>query len=104
MAATSPPPSPARAPRLSARAVRAIFAAIGRDGDEIRIVGGAVRNAFLGVPVVEVDFATTATSDVVAARAEAAGFKVVPTGVEHGTLTVVADGRGYEVTTLRDDI
>jgi tRNA nucleotidyltransferase/poly(A) polymerase len=104
MAMTSAPQSLAGAPWLSARAVRAIFAAIGRDGDEIRIVGGAVRNAFLGVPVVEVDFATTATPDVVAARAEAAGFKVVPTGVEHGTLTVVADGRGYEVTTLREDI
>ena len=101
---TIAPQSLAGASWLSARAVQSIFAAIGCDGDEVRIVGGAVRNALLGVPVVDVDFATTATPDVVAARAEAAGFKVVPTGVEHGTLTVVAEGRGYEVTTLREDI
>jgi tRNA nucleotidyltransferase/poly(A) polymerase len=101
---TIAPQSLAGASWLSARAVQSIFAAIARDGDEVRIVGGAVRNALLGVPVVDVDFATTATPDVVAARAEAAGFKVVPTGVEHGTLTVVTEGRGYEVTTLREDI
>lgn len=98
------PKSLAGAPWLTTRVVQSIFATIGRDGDEIRIVGGAVRNALLGVAVVDVDFATTAMPDVVAARAEAAGFKVVPTGVEHGTLTLVADGRGYEVTTLREDI
>jgi tRNA nucleotidyltransferase/poly(A) polymerase len=104
MAMNPAPQSLAGAPWLAARPVQAIFAAIGRDGDEMRIVGGAVRNAFLGVPVVDVDFATTATPDVVTERAEAAGFKVVPTGAEHGTLTVVAEGRGYEVTTLREDI
>jgi poly(A) polymerase len=94
----------AGAPWLTARAVQAIFSAVERDGDEVRIVGGAVRNALLGVAVVDIDFATTATPDAVAARAEPAGFKVVPTGVEHGTLTIVAEGRGYEVTTLREDI
>ena len=85
-------------------AVRTIFAALDRDGDSARIVGGAVRNALLGRPVRELDFATTATPDVVARRAEAAGLKVVPTGVEHGTLTLVGSGLGYEVTTLRQDI
>jgi tRNA nucleotidyltransferase/poly(A) polymerase len=84
--------------------VQSVFAALDRDGDETRVVGGAVRNALMGIPVVDVDFATTATPEIVARRAEAAGFKVVPTGIDHGTLTVVAGGHGYEVTTLREDI
>ena len=58
----------------------------------------------MGDAVREVDFATTARPDEVAALAAAAGLKTVPTGVDHGTLTVVVDGRGYEVTTLRQDI
>jgi poly(A) polymerase len=98
------PQSLAGAPWLTADAVQAIFTALGRDGDEVRIVGGAVRNALLGVGVGDVDFATTATPDVVAALAAAAGFKAVPTGVEHGTLTLIVDGRGFEVTTLREDV
>ena len=56
------------------------------------MVGGAVRNALLGEPVHEVDVATTATPDEVTRRARAAGFKPVPTGIEHGTVTVVVDG------------
>lgn len=98
------PQSLAGARWLTADAVQAVFAALARDGDEVRIVGGAVRNALLGVDVGDVDFATTATPNLVAARAEAAGFKAVPTGVEHGTLTLVIDSRGFEVTTLREDI
>ena len=73
-------------------------------GEETRIVGGAVRNALLGRPIADVDLATTATPEEVMARAEAAGFKAVPTGVEHGTVTVVAEGTPYEVTTLREDV
>jgi poly(A) polymerase len=84
--------------------LRAIFTAIGREGDEIRVVGGAVRNALLGAAIADIDLATTATPDIVSARAEAAGFRVVPTGIDHGTVTLVVDGRGYEVTTLREDI
>ena len=57
-----------------------------------------------GVPVGDIDFATTAPPEVVAARAAEAGLKAVPTGIEHGTLTLVADGVGYEVTTLREDV
>lgn len=101
---TLAPNSLADAPWLKADAVQAIFAALARDGDEVRIVGGAVRNALLGVDVGDVDFATTAPPDSVAARAAAAGIKAVPTGIEHGTLTLVVDGRGFEVTTLREDI
>ena len=78
--------------------------ALNRDGEEARVVGGAVRNALIGEPVGEVDLATTALPDEVGRRAAAAGFRIVPTGIEHGTVTVILDGRSYEVTTLRKDI
>jgi tRNA nucleotidyltransferase/poly(A) polymerase len=102
---TSAPTSLAGATWLASPAVRAIFAAIDRAGDEeTRVVGGAVRNALMDLAVVDVDFATTALPEKVAKRAAEAGIKVVPTGIDHGTLTLVIDGRGYEVTTLREDI
>jgi len=75
-----------------------------RDGEEARVVGGAVRNALLGEPIKEFDVATTAVPDEVIRRATAAGFKPVPTGIEHGTITVVIEGRPFEVTTLRVDV
>ena len=88
-----------REPRLSK-----LLDTLDRDGEQARVVGGAVRNALIGEPVGEVDLATTALPDEVSRRAAAAGFRVVPTGIEHGTVTVVLDGRSYEVTTLRKDI
>ena len=75
-----------------------------RDGEEARVVGGAVRNALLGLPHGDIDIATTALPQEVMRRAEAAGFKAVPTGVDHGTVTVVIEGRPFEVTTLREDV
>jgi len=81
-----------------------LLAVLDRDGEEARAVGGAVRNALLGLPVGEIDVATTATPDEVARRAEAAGFRPVPTGIEHGTVTVVIDKSPFEVTTLRRDV
>ena len=77
-----------------------LLAVLDRDGEEARVVGGAVRNALLGVPLGDIDIATTALPQEVIRRVEAAGFKAVPTGIEHGTVTVVADGRPFEVTTL----
>ena len=59
------------------------------EGEETRIVGGAVRNALMGLPVTEIDLASTALPNEVTRRAELAGFKAVPTGIEHGTVTVV---------------
>ncbi|MEJ0013584.1 MAG: CCA tRNA nucleotidyltransferase [Bauldia sp.] len=82
--------------------VQKIFALL--NGEETRIIGGAVRNALLGVPIRDIDFGTTATPDKVTAQATAAGIKVVPTGIDHGTVTLVMDGHPYEVTTLREDI
>lgn len=84
--------------------VRRIFAALDGDGEELRIVGGAVRNALLGEPIGDIDLASTALPEVNVSRAQKAGFKVVPTGIEHGTVTVVIDGAPFEVTTLREDV
>ena len=81
-----------------------LLAALDSDGEEARVVGGAVRNALIGEPVGEIDLATTAVPEEVIRRGQAAGFRTVPTGIKHGTVTVIADGRSYEVTTLRRDI
>jgi poly(A) polymerase len=75
-----------------------------RDGEEARVVGGAVRNTLIGSPVHEVDLATTAMPEEVVRRVKAAGFKPVPTGIDHGTVTVVVDKHPFEVTTLRTDV
>lgn len=85
-------------------ALKRIFTLLNADGGEVRIVGGAVRNALMDLPVVDVDMATTLIPDVVVQRAKAAGIKAVPTGIEHGTVTLVIDGEGFEVTTLRRDV
>jgi len=74
------------------------------DGEEARVVGGAVRNALLDMPIAEIDVATTAVPDEVVKRVTTAGFKPVPTGIEHGTVTVVIDKHPFEVTTLRKDV
>src|SRR6266516_4723594 len=81
-----------------------LLALLDRDGEEARVVGGAVRNALLGHPPGEIDVATTALPAEVMRRAAAAGFKPVPTGVAHGTVTVVIEGHPFEVTTLREDV
>lgn len=98
------PASITGAPFLGDPAFRRVIAAIEMDGDRARVVGGAVRNTLIGVPVDDVDIATTARPEVVAARATAAGLKAVPTGIAHGTVTVVSSGRPFEVTTLRTDV
>jgi poly(A) polymerase len=107
MAAPSPsgkPPSLAGSDWLVRPETRAVFAALAARGFEARAVGGAVRNALLGRPVVDIDIATPATPQEVIATAEAAGLTAVPTGIAHGTVTVVANHVPYEVTTLREDV
>ena len=81
-----------------------VFAAIARDGDTARVVGGAIRNTLLGVPVSDIDIATTAVPDTVLERARDAGLKAVPTGIDHGTVTIIVDHHPFEITTLREDI
>jgi poly(A) polymerase len=129
MSATADPalPSFAGAPFLADPALRRVVAAITADGDAagvaggsasdavrlvggtlsdvVRLVGGTVRDAVLGEPMDgDIDLATPLLPQVVSERARAAGLKVVPTGIAHGTVTVVADGRPFEVTTLRRDV
>ena len=97
-------PSLAGAEWLKRRETSAVFGALQGDSLETRAVGGAVRNALLGLPVTEIDLATTAEPEQVMALAEEAGLKAVPTGIDHGTVTVIADGLPFEVTTLRRDV
>jgi poly(A) polymerase len=96
-------------PRIRARWLRApaltrIFAAIRAAGGEARVAGGAVRNTIMGLPVTEVDLATTLSPEAVTRACESAGLAVHPTGIDHGTVTVVSDHTPYEVTTLRHDV
>jgi len=84
--------------------VKAVFGALNREGHEARIVGGALRNTLMGLPAGDIDFAVTAPPDDVARLSEQAGLKPVPTGLDHGTITVVVDHMPFEVTTLRKDV
>ncbi|GGB05095.1 cytidine(C)-cytidine(C)-adenosine (A)]-adding enzyme [Brucella endophytica] len=93
-----------RAPWLANKHLQALLAALCEGGEEARIVGGAVRNTLIGEKVGDIDIATTTLPDETARRATALGFKAVPTGIDHGTVTVVAAGKPYEVTTLRADV
>ena len=83
---------------------QAIFACLNREGFEARVVGGAVRNTLLDEPVREVDFATTARPEDTLRLAAQAGIKTVPTGLSHGTVTLIVHGMPFEVTTLRQDV
>ena len=83
---------------------QSLMQALEAAGHTVLFVGGCVRNALLGVPVSDVDLSTDATPETVSKLAEAAGFKPVPTGIDHGTVTVVADGKPHEVTTFRRDV
>ncbi len=93
-----------RADWLGDKHLQRLLAVLAQGAEEARIAGGAVRNALIGQPVADIDIATTCLPEETIRRAEAAGFKVVPTGIEHGTVTAVASGKAYEITTLRADI
>ena len=97
-------PSLASAEWLRRPATTAVLAALQAGGAEARVVGGAVRNALMHLPVGEIDVATSAVPQEVVRRVKAAGWKAVPTGIEHGTVTVVIDKHPFEVTTLRQDV
>ncbi len=81
-----------------------VLAVLEDAGFEAYFVGGCVRNALLGVPVSDIDIATNARPEKVMALAEAGGLRVVATGVEHGTVTLISDGLACEVTTWRRDL
>jgi poly(A) polymerase len=82
---------------------QAVFSMLQAGGQRAFFVGGCVRNALMGLAVTDVDIATDAPPARVIELAEAADLRAVPTGLEHGTITVVADGIGHEVTTFRRD-
>lgn len=94
----------AGAPWLGEPALQRLFDALDDDGQTLRIVGGAVRNTLLDAPVHDVDLATTLLPDTVMSRATAANLTPLPTGLRHGTVTVMSNGRSFEVTTLRRDV
>src|SRR6266849_9264249 len=91
------------APWLKSGPTARVLQLLNGDGEEARVVGGAVRNALLKIPTGDIDIATTALPAEVMRRARAAGIKSVPTGIEHGTVTMVVDRQPFEVTTLRED-
>jgi poly(A) polymerase len=81
-----------------------VLSLLNADGGEGRVVGGALRNSLMGLPVADIDIATTLLPEAVIERAAAAGIKAVPTGIAHGTVTLVVEGEPFEVTTLRKDV
>jgi poly(A) polymerase len=89
---------------LTAAPLQAVLSCLTEGGHQAFLVGGAVRNALLGQPVADIDIATDAAPLRVTALASAAGLRVVPTGFDHGTVTVIVDGVPHEVTTFRRDV
>ena len=91
-------------PWMTEAPTRRVLAALAAGGVAARFVGGAVRDALMGRPVSDIDIATPAAPELVTALLEKARVKVVPTGVEHGTVTAVTKPRHFEITTLRRDV
>ncbi|MCW2336238.1 poly(A) polymerase [Sphingobium sp. B2D3A] len=100
-------PLPERLPDAEWRAwpgLLALCEALGADQGEARFVGGAVRDALLGIAVKDIDIATVHLPEEVVRRVKAAGLRAVPTGIAHGTITAILDHRPIEITTLRRDV
>jgi poly(A) polymerase len=89
---------------MDADGLKALLKAVDSLGAMTRFVGGCVRDTLLGLPVSDVDLATRLRPDEVIERLRKARIKSVPTGIAHGTVTAVAEGKPYEVTTLRRDV
>ena len=89
---------------MRAPATRAVIAALTAEGAEVRFVGGCVRDALAGREVRDIDIATKLAPAEVMRLLEAAGLKAIPTGVAHGTVTAVAHGEPFQITTLRVDV
>ena len=89
---------------LTRPATQALCAALQAGGHRVFFVGGCVRNALLGEMVGDLDLATDALPEKVVRFVEAAGFKAIPTGIDHGTVTVLAGGLPHEITTFRRDV
>ena len=89
---------------IEAKGAQSVLKMFEQAGYKAYFVGGCVRNAILGYPVTDIDIATDATPDQTMLLADQAGLKAIPTGIGHGTVTLVAQGQPYQVTTFRKDI
>ena len=97
-------PSLAHEAWLNDPRLQRLLAVLAETGGEGRVAGGAVRNALLGEPITDIDIATTLTPQQVMLSCRAKGFAVHPTGLDHGTVTVVVERAAFEVTSLREDV
>ena len=95
---------PAKHSWITARETTSVMSALTAKGGEARFVGGAVRNAIVGEEVTDIDIATTLDPDAYMSAFENAGIAVVPTGIEHGTVTAIVNGQPFEITSLRQDV
>jgi poly(A) polymerase len=91
-------------PWMGEPATLVVLGALTAAGVEARFVGGSVRDALLGLPIGDIDIATPAAPERVVELLEKAGIKVVPTGLDHGTVTAIVPPRHFEITTLRRDV
>ncbi len=91
-------------PWMTAPETRAVIDALAVDGTEVRFVGGCVRDAILKRPIRDIDIAVPESPETVMARLGGAGIKAIPTGIDHGTVTAVAGGASFEITSLRVDV
>jgi poly(A) polymerase len=89
---------------LARHPVATVLRALNPAGEETRIVGGAIRNALMVRPITDIDLATTLLPEQVMELAKAKGWRAIPTGIAHGTVTLVVEGTPFEITTLRDDV
>ena len=91
-------------PWMDAPATRAVMAALGADGADVRFVGGCIRDAFSSRPVKDIDIGTPDPPERVIELLEAAGLRAIPTGIDHGTVSALVDDERFEITTLRLDL
>jgi poly(A) polymerase len=92
------------APWLTSPDTTRLFDLFAKHGFQLLCVGGCVRNSLLNMPVSDIDMASDARPDDVIRIAEAAKLRVIPTGIDHGTVTAISGGTAYEITTFRSDV
>jgi poly(A) polymerase len=101
---TAAPTHPGPVGLMSGTAARRVMQSLMRTGQEARFIGGCVRDAFLGIQAADIDIATPLLPDEVMRRLRQDGIRVIPTGIEHGTVTALTEGASFEITTLRRDV
>ncbi|MFY8091973.1 MAG: CCA tRNA nucleotidyltransferase [Niveispirillum sp.] len=89
---------------MAGTAARRVMQSLMRTGQEARFIGGCVRDAILGIQAADIDIATPLPPDEVMRRLRQDGIRVIPTGIDHGTVTALTEGASFEITTLRRDV